>query len=255
MSRDEIIEKLRDDANYYGAFGKQFMSTSDIKVLVDTPDLYGQVRGDDSNLLKGSYFHKRILEPESLEGAFTIINASTRTTKEYKNAVADASLDGVNNPYFLLQKEVDEMEILASKLESNDEFVDALQYQKQPFEVEEPSVGGILGITFKGKADRINRRRGFIADLKTSRSLESFRFNFKSYGYHAQAYVYSKLFGLPVRFYVIGKEDGRMGVYDVSDETLNLGERYVEWGIERYHLYYGENPLSEITQYYEQDTI
>ena len=34
MDRLEAIEKLRDDSNYYGEFGKQFISNSDIKTLL-----------------------------------------------------------------------------------------------------------------------------------------------------------------------------------------------------------------------------
>ena len=33
MENKEIIEKLRDDQEYYGDFGKQYISNSDIKVF------------------------------------------------------------------------------------------------------------------------------------------------------------------------------------------------------------------------------
>ena len=33
----DIIEQLRDDTKYYGKVGRQFMSNSDIKVLLDNP--------------------------------------------------------------------------------------------------------------------------------------------------------------------------------------------------------------------------
>ena len=37
MSQDEIIEKLRIDEHYYGKFGNQFLSNSDISVLLANP--------------------------------------------------------------------------------------------------------------------------------------------------------------------------------------------------------------------------
>lgn len=33
MDRDKIIEQLKDDELYYGEFGKQFLSNSDLKYL------------------------------------------------------------------------------------------------------------------------------------------------------------------------------------------------------------------------------
>ena len=37
MKREEIIEKLRIDEHYYGDFGKQYLSNSDIKILLKNP--------------------------------------------------------------------------------------------------------------------------------------------------------------------------------------------------------------------------
>ena len=37
----DVIDKLRDDSRYYGKFGRQFLSNSDIKVLLEDPSKYG----------------------------------------------------------------------------------------------------------------------------------------------------------------------------------------------------------------------
>ena len=74
-------------------------------------------------------------------------------------------------------------------------------------------------------------------------------------GYHAQAYIYQKLFGLPMRFYVVSKEDGKLGVYDVSKETLERAEDYIKWALEKMEMYYGENPTEDIGQYYEYQLL
>jgi hypothetical protein len=45
----DIIEQLRDDANYYGKVGKQYLSNSDIKVLLDNPAMFGVPTPDNAS--------------------------------------------------------------------------------------------------------------------------------------------------------------------------------------------------------------
>ena len=37
MDKKQILKKLRNDEDYYGDFGKQFLSNSDISVLLKNP--------------------------------------------------------------------------------------------------------------------------------------------------------------------------------------------------------------------------
>jgi len=37
MTNEEIIEKLRDDDHYYGEFGQQYLSNSNIMTLDENP--------------------------------------------------------------------------------------------------------------------------------------------------------------------------------------------------------------------------
>ena len=37
MTRKEELEKLKEDEHYYGKFGKQFLSNSDISTLLTNP--------------------------------------------------------------------------------------------------------------------------------------------------------------------------------------------------------------------------
>jgi len=248
---DEIIALLRDDANYFGELGSRYLSNSDISVLCNNPDYYGKIQFDNNaDYLKGRWLHLRILEPENI-GNMIVVNATTRNTTAYKEVVAEHTIEGFPKPMFLLRHETIELEGLARKVELNPDFRDGLQDHRLPFEVEEPAIGELFGYNFKGKADRINRQRGFVADLKTTRSLSQFRSNFCNYGYHTQAYIYQQLFGMPVRFYVIDKSNGRLGIYDVSQETLQRAEERVKWGLEKLEMYYGENPAENIEQYYE----
>ena len=83
MTNNEAIEKLRDDENYYGDFGKKFLSNSDISTLLKNPLALGQPRPNNPAFVVGGYFHTAILEPDKLN-RFKVIEASTRNTKKYK---------------------------------------------------------------------------------------------------------------------------------------------------------------------------
>ena len=83
MKREKIIEKLRIDEHYYGDFGKQYLSNSDIKTLLTNPLSLKEPSKTNAHFLVGGYFHTAILEPDKLK-KYKIIDASTRNTKVYK---------------------------------------------------------------------------------------------------------------------------------------------------------------------------
>ena len=59
-----VLDRLRNDEDYYGAFGRQYLSNSDISSLLGNPKDLGKSSGDNVNYAKGRYFHQLILEPE-----------------------------------------------------------------------------------------------------------------------------------------------------------------------------------------------
>ena len=67
MNKDKILNKLRDDKHYYGKFGKQFLSNSDISTLLSNPLGLGKDNKSSSAILIGSYFHTALLEPDKLK--------------------------------------------------------------------------------------------------------------------------------------------------------------------------------------------
>ena len=83
MKKDEIIERLRNDEDYYGEYGDQFLSNSHISKLLKNPMSLYDKTPDNPNFKIGGYFHTAILEPDKLK-SFKIIDASTRNTKKYK---------------------------------------------------------------------------------------------------------------------------------------------------------------------------
>ena len=111
MSKSEIIEKLRIDEHYYGKFGKQYLSNSDISTLLKDPLALGKPSKPSPAFLVGGYFHTAILEPEKLIN-FKVIESSNRNTKAYKE------MSG--GELCLLQSEVDMIELMTDKVLAND---------------------------------------------------------------------------------------------------------------------------------------
>ena len=90
MTRQQQLDKLREDEHYYGDFGKQFLSNSDISKLLTNPLSLGESMKPIPAFLIGGYFHTAILEPEKLK-SFKIVQATTRNTKAYKE-ISDGEL-------------------------------------------------------------------------------------------------------------------------------------------------------------------
>lgn len=227
MTKDEILEKLRDDEHYYGEFGKQFLSNSNISDLLTNPLMMGAPRPPNPNFVIGSYFHTAILEPDKLH-KFKIIKSSTRNTNIYKE------LSG--GEICLLQHEADQLELMKDKMMNNNICHDLIRGFNVEYEV--PQIAEIFGATWKGKADILNHDEGLIIDLKTTSDLSSFPYSAKKYNYDSQAYIYKQLFGYDMIFMAIDKQTHQIGVFDCSEAFLSSGEDKVRRAVEAYELFY-----------------
>ena len=243
MNKPEILEKLREDEHYYGEFGRQYLSNSDIGTLLNDPLQYGQPTKASPNLIIGSYFHTAILEPGKLE-RFKIIEASTRNTKKYKE------LSG--GEMCMLQQEVDNIELMREKLMANDTARSLIQGDNVEYEV--PGIIELANNMWKGKADIINHDEKLIIDLKTTSDLDSFKWNAKKYNYDSQAYIYSKLFGYEFVFIAIDKNSGQIGLFDCSPSFYKTGEEKVEKASEVYDLFYNTEEFDP-HQYFINQTL
>ena len=63
MKTKEIIKNLRDDSKYYGEYGKQWLSNSDVYTLLYDTQQYGCKVDVNERMLKGSYLHTLCLQP------------------------------------------------------------------------------------------------------------------------------------------------------------------------------------------------
>ena len=227
MNKDEVLKALEDDNNYYGDFGKKYLSNSDISTLLTNPLALGKQQAPRPAFLVGGYFHTAILEPDKLK-KFKIIEATTRNTKAYKE-ISGGEL-------CLLQHEVDQIELMTEKMLGNEVCKDLIRSGN--VEYERPGITELEGQMWKGKADIVNHDEKLIIDLKTTADLNKFKYSASKYNYDSQAYIYSKLFGYEMLFIAIDKNTHQIGIFDCSPEFYARGEDKVQRAVQAYELFY-----------------
>lgn len=237
---DHIIELLRDDKEYYGGVGKNYLSNSDIGTLLENPKEFRTPREDCKAFAEGRYFHQSILEPEKIKDVM-FVDVTTRTTKEYKTFCSDNNL-----PFCLLKKEIDDVKNLVKIINGNIAFFEEIYKDGNEFEV--PAIGEIQGMMWKGKADIITDNA--VIDLKTTSDIQKFKWNAKKYNYDSQCYIYQKLFGKPLVFYVIDKVTGILAIFKPTEEFVRGGEMKVVRAVDMYQRYFSESPSDNIDNYY-----
>ena len=227
MNKQEALKALEDDTNYYGDFGKKYLSNSDISTLLTNPLALGQKMANRPAFLVGGYFHTAILEPDKLKN-FKIVEATTRNTKAYKE-ISDGEM-------CLLKHEVDQIELMTEKMLSNEVCKDLIRSGN--VEYERPEITELEGQMWKGKADIVNHDEKLIIDLKTTADITKFKYSASKYNYDSQAYIYSKLFGYEMLFIVIDKNTHQIGIFDCSPEFYARGKDKVERAVQAYELFY-----------------
>lgn len=246
MSNEEILEKLRDDDNYYGDFGRQFLSNSDIYKLLNNPLDFGKPLEPMPALLVGGYFHTAILEPGKLD-KYKVIKSSSRNTKQYKEMS--------HGELCLLEHEVDKINLMKDKLLANDVVRSLIQTDNDPLtEYEKPGLVDLEGQTWKGKADVINHAEKLIIDLKTTSDISKFRSSAYRYNYDSQAYIYSTMFGYEFMFIAICKKTHQIGLFECSSSFYNSGQEKVARAVEAYDLFFNTEEFDP-QQYFITNTL
>lgn len=242
-NKKTILNKLKDDDLYYGSYGQQFLSNSDISVLLKDPLSLHKEFLISPALLIGRLFHLSILEEHKVK-SLKVIDSTSRNTKVYK--------EQSQGELCLLRKEVDNVKSMVDKIQETDMSRDLINPNNCDYEV--PQITDIMGNTWKGKSDVVNHKEGLIIDLKTSADISKFRNSAFKYNYDSQAYIYNKLFGLDMLFIVIDKTTHQIGMFDCSDEFYASGKNKVRRATEAYNLFYlteGFNPK----QYFVSKTL
>tara|TARA_R110000803_G_scaffold38165_2_gene82404 strand:+ start:108 stop:836 length:729 start_codon:yes stop_codon:yes gene_type:complete len=239
------VEKLKDDAHYYGAYGRKYLSNSDISALLTCPTAYGKPSEQTKPMLIGSYLHTHILEPEKVKN-FEVIDVASRNTKVYKEALANST-----EKMILLNSEAEEVKSLVKVIKGNLPFYEAIYNESNQFEV--PAVQNIHGELWKGKADVVCEN--MLIDLKTTSSMKDFKWSAKKYNYDSQCYIYQSLFGKPLVFYVIDKVSHQLGIFHASQDFLMRGKAKVEEAVEVYQKFFKEGSLEDIETYLHTEIL
>ncbi len=245
MDKAEILKHLEDDSKYYGEFGKQFLSNSDIGKLLKNPTQFRVNQEMTKPMLEGRYFHTKILEPQKI-GDFIEVNVTSRNTVKYKEAINEGEM-------LLLTKEREHLDFLCTKMTSNMEMFDYIYDDGNEFEV--PEIQKIMSLDWKGKADIINHNKGLLVDIKTSGDIDKFMYSAKTYNYDSQAYIYQRLFGKPLIFLVIDKRTARLGIFECSDSFLRGGQEKVEQAVEVYQKYFSNEATEDIHSYIHKQVL
>ena len=243
MKKEEILKKLSNDEDYYGSFGKKYLSNSDISTLLNNPLAFGKPSPRTSAFLVGGYFHTAILEPDKLK-KYKVIQTTTRNTKMYKE------MSG--GELCLLQKEVDGIELMTEKMLSNEVCKNLIHGSK--VEHEKPGVEKVGKYMWKGKADIVNHDDKIVVDLKTTADIQKFKSSAYRYNYDSQAYIYSRLFGYEMVFIVIDKNTHQLGIFDCSPEFYASGKDKVDRAEEAYELFYKTKDFNP-KQYFISKTL
>ena len=240
----DVLDKLRDDEQYYGEFGQQYLSNSDISKLLTDPLAFRMPQEDNVNFHKGRYFHQLILEPEKAIDT-TFIDVSSRNTKLYKEAVSSSGT------IIMLEKEGKEIRDCVQAMMGNLSFFEGVREDGVKYEV--PAIKEIHGLMWKGKADIVCNDK--LIDLKTTGRIDDFKYSARKYNYDSQCYIYQQLFGKPLEFYVVDKTTARLGIFKPSEEFVHRGEQKVIRAVEVYNRFFGDNPTEDINEFFIQDTL
>ena len=236
FKHDEILELMKDDKFYYDYLGKAALSSSSIKLLLDSPKKYKYVMqyGNSSTqgLRDGWLFHTCILEPDVFEKQI-FVDVQSKNTKAYKLAKEE-------HGRVFTRKEKNDAERLADAFLRNEH---ALQLITN-CEFEVPAIGYITARSgekypFRGKADVLDSYR--VVDLKTTSDLKAFPYAARKYGYDVQVYLYCELFNKPYeefKFGVIDKGSLDIGIYDVSEEFYLQGKAKVTKALETFETFF-----------------
>ena len=229
--QDEILELMKSDDFYYGYLGKAALSSSSIKLLLDSPKKYKYVTeygSQESNALDAGWlFHTAILEPDVFEKQI-FVDVQSKNSKAYKLAKEE------HGKVFTM-KQKNDAERLADAFLRNEH---ALQLITN-CEFEVPAIKMIHGYAFRGKADVLDSYR--IVDLKTTSDLKAFPYAARKYGYDVQVYLYSELFNKSYeefKFIAIDKGSLDIGIYDCSEAFYNSGKEKVTKAIETFETFF-----------------
>ena len=226
-----LIGRMYNDEFYYGELNKLALSSSSLKLLLDSPKKYYDITRNGGGLESqpmrdGRLLHTLVLEPEKFD-KLPFVDVASKNSKAYREAVLEFGT-------VYTSKEKKDAERLADALLKNNRAVELLEQSA----CEIPEIGYVQGMPFRGKADMLGN--DLICDIKTTTDIKGFPYAAKKYGYDVQAYLYCELFGkhhLDFCFLVLDKTSLDIAEYRISEEFYNAGQQKVTKAIDVYKKY------------------
>ena len=245
-----LLGRMYNDEFYYGDLNKIALSSSSLKLLLDSPKKYYNITknggGPETQPMRdGRLLHTLVLEPAKFDN-LQFVDVASKNSKKYKEAVEEFGM-------VYTSKEKRDAERLADALLENNRAIEFLE--DSSFEI--PEIGYVQGMPFRGKADILNR--DLICDIKTTTDIKNFSYAARRYGYDVQAYLYCELFNkhhLDFAFLVLDKTSLDIAEYRVSEEFYNSGQKKVAEAISIYKKYienkdlFGSEIVEELDNYY-----
>jgi hypothetical protein len=239
--KTELLERMNNDEFYYGYLKTAALSSSALKLLLDSPKTYRNVMAygnEESQALRdGWLFHTAILEPEVFSSQ-RFVDVQSKNTKAYKEAKEEFGK-------VFTMSEKNDAERLADAFLRNTKAVELIR----DCEFEVPAIDYVQDFPFRGKADVLGKGR--IVDLKSTTDLKAFPYSAKKYSYDMQCYLYCNLFGIEYQdfvFLAMDKKSLDIGIYYCSEEFYFGGEQKVTQALEVYEKFFMQG--EDIDQYY-----
>ena len=105
----------------------------------------------------------------------------------------------------------------------------------------------------EGKADIVCTDK--LIDLKTSGNIKDFKWSARKYNYDSQCYIYQKLFGKPLEFYVVDKTTKMLGIFKPTPIFLERGKEKVIKAVEVYNSFFSKEADQDINEYFIEDVL
>ena len=231
FKKEDILKKMMDDSFYYGYLGKNSLSSSMCKSLLEGPEAYVRALNKEDNgkepqpFRDGRLIHLLALEPHRID-ELTIID-STKGSKLYKLAVEEKPAQSVYT-----KAELNRCQLVADAVLERDEFRELTRFAD--FEI--PAIGYYNGLPFRGKADIL--LPGVVVDLKTTSDILNFDQAALLYNYDLQCALYLELFKcFEFKYIVVDKKTKEVEFVSFSSEFIQGGYDKLNKATENYHKY------------------
>jgi hypothetical protein len=249
MDIEKDIIRFADDQEYYA--DNSYVTNSMLSKLSKGPEhlqhyLNGGVE-ESSALNFGKAFHLYILEKDKFDSEVAVFNGKTRRGKEW-DAFNEANVGKI----IISSKEDFKIREMGESLFSKGAIKELLNHKGNT--CEQVAIGKIHDTFCKGKADIVNKGRGWVIDLKTTQSVnpKDFRRSCYKYGYHRQAYFYKELFNAETFVFICVEKEPpyAVGLYYTSDEFIEQGQDEVLHLLEQYNDYFQDDFGREMLKNY-----